>query len=450
MTTENSPPTATTVYHFNHAGASPSPNSVLDRVRQHLDLEQQIGGYAAAASVVEEMNGIYVNIAKFIHAQSPREIALMASATNAWTRAFYALAEKQQLDHPHRNVILISDAEYAATVVAACQWARTHKWTVLSIPSCTITTKDGKTMSNGVIDVEKLENMLSGEYRYMENGSEMELDPSRIALACITHVPTNSGIMNPVEKIGSMIHDYNLENANQIRYIVDACQSVGQLEVNVEDIKCHALAATGRKYMRGPRGTGFLYIASSIMDDLMPNHVDHFGVPIQDVPATYNDGDAIQDLVEYAPRPDARRFEFWESSAANHLGFGRAVEYAMESSIGKIQKYCISLSDYLRTQLKSIPGVQVHHESSSICGIVTFHLPTVDSLTIKEKLASKGFELSVVPATSTPIDSANMRVPNLLRASISYINTEQEIDLFISTLLSILGAMSKPTSTEPH
>ena len=428
------------ICHLNHAGASPSPEIVLERVRQHLELEQKIGGYAAAQAVADEMNGIYTSIAKLVHAQSSREIALMGSATIAWTRAFYAIAERQRLEHPRRNVILISDAEYAANVVAVCQWARNHNWTVLSVPSCTSTIDDGKVVSTGIVDLTAFESMLSGDYEYTENGSKKILEPSRIAIACITHVPTNSGIVNPVEEMGTLIRQYNdrHEGKTPMFYLVDACQSVGQLDVSVERMQCHALAATGRKYMRGPRGTGFLYIAESVLDHLAPSHVDHFGVPVRQVPTAYKDGDALQDLIEFAPRPDARRFEFWEFNAACHLGFGKAAEFAMETSLAKIQADCIRLSSYLRERLNSIPEMSVHHDGSTTCGIVTFHAGSADPHSLKEKLFAKGFELSVVPATSTPLDSAKMSLPNLLRASISYTNTNDEIDLFVETLASVL------------
>lgn len=426
---------------LNHAGASPSPQIVLDRVQQHIELEQRIGGYAAADVVSNEIDGIYQHIANLIHAKSAREIALTESATVAWTRAFYAMAEKQLREQrEHRDVILICDAEYAANVVAACQWARTHRWTVLSIPSST------QIMGSGMVDVQVLERMLAGGYEYTDpiDGTKVMLDPARIAIACITQVPTNSGIVNPVEKIGSLITHYNSGNENQspIYYLVDACQAVGQLEVNVEDIQCHALVSTGRKYLRGPRGTGFLYVASNLLESLIPSHVDHFGVPIRKVPSSYIDGDAIQDLLEFTPRSDARRFEFWESSAASRLGFGKAVEYALEISLTKIQHDCASLSRYLRNRLTSISNIHVHHEGSSSCGIVTFYSAAMESSSLKETLQDRGFELSLVPATSTPLDSAKTTVPDLVRASISYTNTQAEIDEFIESLLSVF-----PSST---
>ncbi len=434
-------------HHFNHAGASPSPTSVLERVNRHTELEQKIGGYSAAEAVSHEINAIYQNIATLIHADSEHEIAILESATVAWTRAFYAMAEKQLRDDPARNVIIISDAEYAANVVAACQWARTHKWTVLSIPSSTMLAQDGDEVidtSSGMVDPKVLQQMLAGNYDYTtpEDGLMTRLDPTRIALVCITQVPTNSGIVNPVDEIGSQISTHNSQNKDlgQLFYLVDACQAVGQLDVNVQDIQCHALVATGRKYLRGPRGTGFLYIASTILDTLMPSHVDHFGSPVKRVPPLYQDGFAIQNILDYTPRSDARRFEFWESSAAGRLGLGVAIMHALEISLIKIEEDCTALSSQLRRELKLIPNVYIHHAHSSTCGIVTFYSTTVDSQTVKKKMQAACFELSIVPATSTPIDSAKMGIPDLVRASISYTNSRAEISQFTKHLASVLQA----------
>lgn len=422
-------------YHFNHAGASPSPQSVTERVLQHIELERKIGGYAAASQVDEEISQLYRTVADLINAD-PCEIALVESATVAWTRAFYSLAEKKLKDSKgSANVILISDAEYAANVVAACQWAREKAWTVLSIPSVIA---EGN--STGIVDLQVLDEMLSGKYTHKnEKGDYVVLDPSQIALACITHIPTNSGIVNPVEEIGQRISKYNSAKASrdQIFYLVDSCQSVGQRHVDAQKIQCHALVATGRKYLRGPRGTGFLFVSSKIVNELMPSHIDHYGVPVSSVPASYENGDSVQNLLEFAPREGATRFEFWESNIANRLGLGAAVKEALRKGTKNIEEDCKRLTKLLMKRLNGIPNLIIHHGGGTQCGIVTFYSTNMSSKTIQEKLHSKGFELSIVPATSTPLDSAKMKVPNLVRASLSYTSTEEEIELFCQTLGSL-------------
>lgn len=214
-------------------------------------------------------------------------------------------------------------------------------------------------------------------------------------------------------------------------------KSVGQLGVDVQHNLCHALVATGRKYLRGPRGTGFLYISSSIQPELWPSHVDHYGVPISKVPK-YKDGDTVEKILEYRPRDGASRFEFWESNISNRLGLGVAIRECIAAGIESIEESCSALSLEVRKELQRIPSVTVHHSLTSQCGIVSFYSSAIDSASIVAALQRKGFELSVVPATSTPIDSAKSRVPDLVRASVSYVTTREEVDQFIESLKSII------------
>jgi selenocysteine lyase/cysteine desulfurase len=415
-----------TIIHLNHAGASPSPPSVLDTVIQHMKLEQQLGGYAAARMRETELQQVYRNVARLVHAPSSQDIALVESATVAWTRLFYSMVVYQNLRREGKKIILLSEAEYAANVVAACQWARIlhDDWTVLPIPS---------SKKDGIVDMQAFRDLLN----------------DNIALVCVTHIPTNSGIINPVKDVGEAIAHYNANTQGNPRifYLVDACQSIGQLEVNVQRIQCHGLTATGRKYLRAPRGTGFLYVNSTI-DYLIPNHIDHYCAPITRVPSDYPPTN-VEDWIDFSFREGAKRFEFWESNIAGKLGLGEAVRYAMdEVGMEYISNRCQALGMELIHQLQSINGVHVHHDSSSSCGIVTFSIHGVDAATVKEQLWTKQpedncqFEVSVVPATSTPLDSARCQVPDLVRASVSYTNSIDDIKAFCKRINII--------SIDPH
>ena len=417
-----------TVIHFNHAGASPSPSSAIERVVDHMYLEQRLGGYAAAGAVKEQLDQVYENTARLLHA-SPSEIALVESATVAWTRLFYAMVEYHE-QKTGDKVILVSEAEYAAQVVAMVKWADEHgRWKVLAIPSAL--QEDGS--STGVVDLDILEQMLQGQYET----SKGTLDPESIALVCVTHIPTNSGIMNPVETIGRLLRKYK----NSAFYLVDACQSVGQRDVNVQEIHCHGLCGTGRKYLRAPRGSGFLFVDDATASMLRPSHVDHACAPLTAVPCTYPENTDVR--VDYRFREYAKRFEFWEASAANRLGFGEAVRYALEDAGGMTAiAETIQLNALeLQRRLRSVDKVTLYY-SGTTSGIVTFQTDTEAAL-VKEMLwAPDGngnqFEVSVVPATSTPLDSARTKVPDLVRASISYTTTAAEIELFCKRLQEVL------------
>ena len=199
-----------------------------------------------------------------------------------------------------------------------------------------------------------------------------------------------------------------------------------------------------RKYLRGPRGTGFLYISNTILaEDIVPSHIDHYGCPISEVPSQsfYQIGTQLHDngVIDFAPREGAKRFEFWESSISSRLGLGEAVCVAMQKGLKEISRDIEHISAFLRSELEeTIPGVRIHHRETTTCGIVTFSCENVDARAIQAAMWKEGFELSMVPATSTPLDSSSTNVPDLVRASVSYTTTENDIQNFCRSLASLL------------
>ena len=199
-----------------------------------------------------------------------------------------------------------------------------------------------------------------------------------------------------------------------------------------------------RKYLRGPRGTGFLYVSSGMLaHDLVPSHIDHYGCPVASVPpkGVYRPGTQLQNegVVDFSPRQGAKRFEFWESGVSGRLGLGEAVRNALERGLPAIQRDIEERSSRLRDVLRErIPALRIHHSRSTRCGIVAFWCPGVASSAIREAMWAEGFELSVVPATSTPLDSSETGVPDLVRASVSYTTTETEIRDFCDALEACL------------
>jgi len=439
-------PTDNPIKHFNNAGCSPQPLPVLQKVIQHNLLESVLGGYLAAEQCQNERDLVYWVISKLINAQDPLEIALVESATVAWTRVFYAMCDCLNCGDNgtgDSDVILCCEAEYAANIVAIEKICKERDATLIMIPA-----------DKGMVDMDEFTKILNGEWSYyefyedtMEKGKKI-LNPDRIRMVCITHIPTNSGIINPVYEIGDAIEEFNKKRKkgkkHPLYYLVDACQSVGQIDVDVAEMKCHALSATGRKYLRAPRGTGFLYVKKDIADKLVPQQVDHAAAPIKRVPI-----DEVEDI-EYEFHEGALRFEFWEKNIANQLGLGLAVNYAIKKDMGWIEEQCITLAMELKGQLRKLNvatggKIYVHHENldhdSTQCGIVTFAVRGIDSASIKEDLLAFNFVVSVVPPTSTPFDSSNygLNEIELLRVSLSYFNTEEEILDFSSALKTIIS-----------
>ncbi|MEM7426058.1 MAG: aminotransferase class V-fold PLP-dependent enzyme [Pseudomonadota bacterium] len=373
--------------HLNNAGAGLMPQPVIDAVCAHVRLEADIGGYEAAAREEARCADVYAQVAALIGAQ-PREIALLENATVAWQLAFYA----QKLGPGDR--ILTARAEYAANYVAFLQQAERTGCVIEVIP-------DGP---DGATDPVALQDMID----------------DRVRLIAITHIPTNGGLVNPAAEIGA------IANRRGIPYLLDACQTVGQMPVDVDELGCDFLSATGRKFLRGPRGTGFLYVREKWLDTIEPPMIDHFG-------AEWTAADA------YTLRADARRFETWENSYALRLGLGVAAEYASNIGLDAIQERAFGLASDLRAELSAIPGVEVKDIGSQRCAIVTFAADQADAATIKVAMSEAGVNVSTSSPASTRLDAEARGLPIVVRVSPHYYNTETEIERFLSKLKSVLG-----------
>jgi selenocysteine lyase/cysteine desulfurase len=300
-------PATSKILHFNNAGAALMPKPVLQAQLGHLQLEAEIGGYEAAAAANDQMEATYESIARLLNADRA-EIALVENATVAWDMAFYSVG------FAAGDRILATEAEYESNHIAFLQVARRSGAVIDVVPSD----------AAGELDVEALERMID----------------RRVKLIAITHVPTNGGLVNPAAEVG------RIARAHGILYLLDACQSVGQMPIEVDAIGCDMLSATGRKYLRGPRGTGFLYVRHGVLDRLEPPFLD-----LQSVTWVATD--------RYEMRPDARRFENWERNVAAQLGLGAAVDYALGWGLADIEARIAALADTLRRLLTEIPGVSV-------------------------------------------------------------------------------------------
>jgi len=370
------------VVHFNNAGAGLMPACVLDAQQQHLQLEARIGGYEAHDRELSRVEGVYDSIAQLIGA-SREEIAIVENATVGWDMAFYAF----QFQPGDR--ILTAQAEYGANFIAYLQVAERRGVKIDVIPSD----------ESGATSAAALAAMID----------------DRVKLISISHVPTNGGLVNPAAEIGAVARQHG------IPFLLDACQSTGQLALDVEELGCDLLSATGRKFLRGPRGVGFLYVRNATLKSLEPPILDHHA-------ANWVAAD------RYEIRADARRFENWEFNYAATLGLGAAVDYALDWGMKEIESRVYALGDQLRSLLNELPGVRTYDLGAKPCGIVTF---TVDGMTPKEiKMAvgSQSFNVSASSPASTLIDAQTRSLPELVRASVHYYNDEDEVDNFVAAI----------------
>lgn len=388
-------PAASRLAYLHNAGAALMPTPVVAAMKQHIDLESEIGGYAAADRESDRLEAVYGSVARLLNA-APHEIALMENATVAWQMAFYALP------FCSGDRILTAEAEYAANYVAFLQVARRTGAVIDIVPSD----------ASGELDVHALERMID----------------DRVKLIAITWVPTNGGLVNPAAAIG------RIARARGIPYLLDACQAVGQMQVDVEAIGCDMLSATGRKFLRGPRGTGFLYVRRPLLQQLEPPMIDHFAAPW-----------VSRD--HYQLRDDARRFETWENNYAARLGLGAAVDYALAIGLGPIEQRCRLLADRLRNGLGAIRGIKIRDLGRAPGAIVSFTMEGCEADAIVRSAAAAGITIGASHPSSTRIDAEVRALPPLVRASPHYYNTEAEIDRLIAHLADLPARSSGAGST---
>ncbi len=373
--------------HLNNAGAALMPKPVVDTVRRHLDLEEAIGGYEAKAEAQDALEGVYHSITRLLGAKR-HEIALVENATVAWNKAFFGISFREG------DRILTCQSEYGANYIGYLQMAKWKGVRIEIIPND----------SSGAIDPEALRAMLD----------------DRVRLISITHIPTSGGLVNPAEAIGAIAREHN------ILYLLDACQTLGQMPVDVSAIGCDMLSATGRKFLRGPRGTGFLYMRSDIIADMEPPMIDNFA-------ANWIDANT------YTLRKDAKLFELWESNTAAQLGLGAAIDYALNLGIEAIRDRAEILSSRLREGLAAIDGVTVRDLGHVKCAIVTFEVAGKPPEDVIADLNQRGVNCSMSTADSTILDFAARKLPSLVRLSPHYYNTEVEID----TALEVVQAAAE-------
>ena len=373
------------VIHFNNAGASLMPQLVSEAVITYLQEETSRGGYETAHKRRNELKKVYSSVADFINAETD-EIAIMENATAAWNMAFFSV------DFQDDDRILTSMAEYASNYINYLKLQENKDVQVEVIPND----------EHGQVSVSSLEEMMD------EN----------VKLISITHIPTNSGLVNPIEEIGDIAEDYSC------LYLVDACQSVGHYPVDVQNIGCDMLSATGRKYLRAPRGTGFLYVNKRALPRLSP--------PFLDLHAA-----KWVSKNEYRVRDDARKFENWESNYAGILGLKKAVEYAERLGIENIWNRIVKLANKLRSQLSKLPEVAVRDIGQTQCGIVTFTHESVSPNSVQQKLAGKNINVNTSSKSSTLLDMQDRNLEQVVRASVHYYNTEEEIEKLVGVLQSI-------------
>lgn len=370
--------------HLNNAGAGLMPRGVADAIRDHVDLEAQIGGYEAADARARELQAVYTDVATLVGADD-RNIAITASATAAFLQALAVF------DFEPGDVIVTSRADYTSYQI---QYLALHQRLGVRIVHA-------EDLPEGGIDPDHLRETLRRE---------------PVRLVSVSWMPTHGGLIQDVHAVGEACE------AAGVPFHVDACQAIGQLPIDLATLRCDYLSATGRKFLRGPRGTGFLFASDRAL---------HRG----DFPLTVDmRGAEWVSPSEFRIAPTARRFEDWEFPYALVLGLGAAVRYALEQGVEGTGRRAIDLAAYMRGALAAIDGIRLLDRGEFRSAIVTFDHSTVPAETIVSELARRRINVVLTRRWYGMLDFPARGVNTAVRASPHYYNTVEEIDALVEVV----------------
>lgn len=373
--------------HLNNAGAGLMPRPVLDAIVGHLNREAHLGAYESADDAASAVDDVYSQVARLLGAHS-RNIAVVENSTVAFFQALSAF------DFHPGDVIVTTRNDYISNQLAYLSLAKRHGVEVHRAADLAI----------GGVDPQSVRELLR---------------QPRVRLLAATWVPTNSGLMQPVEVLGEIA-----ESAG-VPYLIDACQAVGEIPIDVTRLGCDFLSATARKFLRGPRGIGFLYVSDrALRRGDFPLYIDMRG-------ADWVSAD------QFRPTPDARRFENWEFSYSLVLGLGEAARYALAVGVNAGGQRARELAAALRAKLSSLPGVRVLDRGRELAAIVTAEVAGWDARELSLLLRARGINTSASLREYAVIDMDEKRASAALRLSPHYYNTEQEIDSAVEAIRSL-------------
>lgn len=375
------------VLHFNNAGSSLPPRQVVDAMVDYLRTEEVMGGYEIAADRAAELNVVYDASARYLNCD-PSEIASTISAGDGWWRAFSSVP----LEAGDR--VLVGHSEYQANAFGWLQ-ARERGAVVDVVPND----------PGGDFDVEAFESMLD----------------ERVKLVSLTMVAMTNGAIHPAADVGRVLK----ASGSDAIYLLDACQAAGQLPLDVDELGCDFLNYTGRKFMRGPRGTGVLFARNDVHAKLGQTGF------IDGRSAVWTSADT------YEYMPGAKRFEFGEYGYGGKVGLGVATNYMLDLGIDAIAARVTSLSSLLRFDLSAIPKVAVLDTGTNKCGIVTFDVDGMSAQDVQAALSAKGINVSTPGVMLAQLELGPRSIDAVVRAGVHYFNIEEEVARFCEAVAEL-------------
>ncbi len=365
-------------HHLNNAGAALPPRVVTEAVQAHLALEAEIGGYEAAAAARAPIDAAYRSLAALIRTK-PRNIAVASSATAAYAQALASF------DFARGDVILTTAADYLSNRLMFEALAARAGVRVI----------EAADLPAGGVDPASVRALIASE---------------RPRLVALTWIPTFSGMVQRAADVGAECA------AAGVPYLIDGCQAVGQIDVDVNDLRCDFMAATARKFLRGPRGIGFLYVSdAALARGAHPLLVDMRGA---NWPAPGN-----YDLYD-----GARRFEQWEQPLALVLGMAAAARYATDAGVARTAARAHALAADARARLGAIPGIRALDRGEQLSAIATFECAGIDAATLVRALRERGVNVSAQGRDENMVALQRVGAESLLRVSPHYYTDASDLD----------------------
>ncbi|MBA5777328.1 aminotransferase class V-fold PLP-dependent enzyme [Stappia sp. F7233] len=362
--------------HLNNAAGSLADQRVHDAIKAHLELEARSGSTEAMNAVSSKLEQLYSAVAAFVGGTAD-QMLVADSHTNAWQRPFLAV------DLKPGDVVLVGSSEWGGNLSMIHHTCRRTGASYKVVPDD----------ASGRMDLRTFESALKDK---------------RVKLVCTTWVAATSGQVNPVEEIGELMRQ------TEALHFVDGAQAIGQFPVDIRNLNCDLLTVSARKFVRGPRGTGFAWISKRFLNEYKPLGVDQFAAPWE------NDAPHL--------RGDARRFETGESNYAARLGLLSALELILTRDISADFTVIKELAAQARARLSSTEGITVLEGNEGSCGLVTFLADGVAPAKIAADLRQSRINISAPTTRYGPLYMAARGWNAINRLSPHAFNTADEID----------------------
>lgn len=381
--------------HLDNAGAALPPDCVTETYIAALQEEAEIGSYRSARKQTAALRQTYAELAQLLNCHVS-EIALVESGSRAWDLSF------SMIQLAPGSVIVTTEYEYANNYIMMLRAAR----------QCNCRIEFIRLDEGGDISLSHLSELIDAW------GKD-------IRVISVTHVPTHNAIINPVEKIGQLIRSAKTSGAlaDTAVYMVDACQSVGQMPVDVQNIRCDVLTICSRKFLRGPRGVAAIYFRKETLDrEIASNNAEPTFLNIP--------GFTWVQEHSYEMRRDGRCFETWESNYSAKTAFGRAINYYMARDPIGVERYVTGLAAHLRKVLRNVNGVSLTDVGANKSALVTFSMKGLPANGILHELEANNINVSIIDRRTAHINMNKRQQHFLLRSAVHYYNTKDEVEKF--------------------